>query len=136
MNRLNPAFFLNREKKEKDPDVSPLIDMVFILLIFFIVTTVFVDEVGMEVLVPGPPPIDAPAVDTESIVLHIESNGTLRYGEEKLILADIPGVIRSKPANTPILLEVEDEALAGWMVQVVDAARIGGAKLVSVRKYR
>lgn len=136
MKRLNSAFSRSRDQKDKDPDVSPLIDMVFILLIFFIVTTVFVDEVGMETQVPGPPKLDAPELEVESIRLRLADNGTILYGAEKLALADVPGVIRSKPADTPVLLEVDKEVLAGWMVQVVDAARVGGADVVSVSKIR
>jgi biopolymer transport protein ExbD len=124
-----------RWAREKDPDVSPLIDMVFILLIFFIVTTVFVDEAGFEVEVPGPPRPDIPAALSETVKLSIGPNGIIRHGGEAVELHALPGFIRAHP-EAPVLVEVHKEALSGWMVQALDAVRLGGAEKISVTRQR
>jgi biopolymer transport protein ExbD len=124
-----------RPDEEKDPDVSPLIDMVFILLIFFIVTTVFVDEIGLELKVPGPPPLEPVPTETESVRLFLGGNGEIRFREEALTLAEVATVVRRHP-DAPVLVEVHKDALSGWMVQVADAAQLGGAEVVSVIRAR
>ena len=59
-------------------NISPLIDMVFILLIFFIVTTVFVEETGVEV--NKPQASSAQDLEKNSILIAITANGKVVYG--------------------------------------------------------
>ena len=61
-----------------DINVSPLIDMVFILLIFFIVTTVFVEETGTEV--DKPQAASAVNLEKNSILIAITAKGQVVYG--------------------------------------------------------
>jgi len=129
--RSNPR---SRSDKEKDPDVSPLIDMVFILLIFFIVTTVFVDEVGMEVMVPGMETVES-TEPAESIRLLVAANGKILHEQTELTLAEVADLVRGRH-DDPVLVEVENDALSGRMVQVLDAARTGGAHRLSVTRTR
>lgn len=126
---------LSRGTREKDPDVSPLIDMVFILLIFFIVTTVFVDEAGFKVEVPGPPPPNQPLGESDAVRLSISANGAITCGLETLDLSAVPNLVRGHP-DAPVHVEVAKGALSGWMVQVLDAARVGGAENISVARMR
>ena len=66
----------NENDEMTDINISPLIDMVFILLIFFIVTTVFVEEEGMATNTPDPSPqTDPPDEDKVRLTLLIKSNG-------------------------------------------------------------
>ena len=70
--------FIQPEDEKTDVNISPLIDMVFILLIFFIVTTVFVEETGIDVNKP-----EASSdlnLEKESILIALTSGGQVIYG--------------------------------------------------------
>jgi len=68
-----------------DINISPMIDMVFILLIFFIVTTVFVEEPGVEI--EKPITQTAFRLEKNSILIAITGNNQVVYGGKKLALA-------------------------------------------------
>jgi len=118
--------------EKTDINISPMIDMVFILLIFFIVTTVFVDEKGIETDKPQPSTDVNNENDSEPIIFHITENGQVEYrepgGRVENVSADriksLVQTIRSQD-DVPVILEVEGEALAGVMVRVMDAAYQG-----------
>ena len=60
-------------------NLAPLMDMVFILLIFFVVTTVFVEETGLSV--KKPKAVSAQTLEKNSILIAITANGEVVYGE-------------------------------------------------------
>ena len=117
--------------EKTDINISPMIDMVFILLIFFIVTTVFVDEKGIETDKPQPSSDVDNDDPKEPILFHITANGQVEFkrdGRTENVSYDrvksIVTNVRSQD-DVPVILEVEGEALAGVMVRVMDAASQG-----------
>ncbi|RME91659.1 MAG: biopolymer transporter ExbD [Verrucomicrobia bacterium] len=113
-------------------NVSPLIDMVFILLIFFIVTTVFVDETGTEV--DKPQAVSAQALEKNSILIAITAKGQVVYGGKEIGIGGVRPLVsrlcREEPL--PVILEVDQKANAGVLVRVIDEAKLGKAKSVSI----
>ena len=106
-----------------DINISPMIDMVFILLIFFIVTTVFVEEEGLDVNKPSPG--GANNLDNETVVFHITKGGSVIYEGKEIGLSGVRATIRNKMQHEvlPLILEVEPEAPSGIMVRVMDEAK-------------
>ena len=113
-----------------------MIDMVFILLIFFIVTTVFVEESGFGV--DRPSPVDQPEPqdeDKENVNILVNKNNQIYYNGERIQLASIrpkvSQVLQADP-EAPVVVEAEDAANAGLVVNVMDEARLGGAGVISL----
>ncbi|QXD23783.1 biopolymer transporter ExbD [Opitutia bacterium ISCC 51] len=119
-----------------DINISPMIDMVFILLIFFIVTTVFVEESGFGV--DRPNPVDQPEPqdeDKESVNIRVDKNNQIFYNGEKVALGSVrPKVSQVLAADpeAPVVVEAQDAANAGLVVSVMDEARLGGADIISL----
>lgn len=114
-------------------DMSPLIDMVFILLIFFIVTTTFVQEAGVEV--NKPQAASAASLDKNSIIFAITEQGQIVYGGKELSLGAVrPLVKRLSPENQPmsVIIQADQNAKMGITTRVIDEATLGGAKDVSL----
>ena len=114
-------------------NISPLIDMVFILLIFFIVTTVFVEEEGIDV--------DKPRLgeqkdisESRPIQFFVKKNGSIYFEEREIGLSQVSSTVgqRIREKKVPVIIEVEPAASSGLMVRVMDQAKLGGAKEVSV----
>ena len=121
---------------KNDINISPMIDMVFILLIFFIVTTVFVEESGFGV--DRPSPVDQPEPqdeDKEHVNILVDKNNQIFYNGEKISIGSIrPKVSQVLQADhkAPVVVEAEDAANAGLVVTVMDEARLGGADVISL----
>ena len=115
-----------------DINVSPLIDMVFILLIFFIVTTVFVEETGTEV--DKPQASSAVNLEKNSILFAITSKGQVVYGGREVALGGSRPLVRrlTQQEPMPVILQVDRNANAGLLVRVIDESKLGGAKNVSI----
>lgn len=115
-----------------DVNVSPLIDMVFILLIFFIVTTVFVEETGTEV--DKPQAVSSVQLEKNSILIAITEKGEVVYGGKEIGPAGVrPLVARlCQTEPMPVIIQVDQRANAGLLVRVIDEAKLGKAKNVSI----
>jgi len=123
---------LTEAEEVNDINVSPLIDMVFILLIFFIVTTTFVEETGVEV--DKPQAASAANLDKNSILLAITAQGQVVYGGQEIGVNGVRPLVKrmTDQEPVPVIIEVDKNATAGVVVRVIDEAKLGGAKNVSL----
>ncbi len=125
MSRRN---LINKGEDKTDINISPMIDMVFILLIFFIVTTVFVDERGLGVDRPQPNPDQERDEDRDPMIFRLTATGQIVYDGANISLSRVENVVRvtrSQFPDLPVILQVERNARSGLMIQVMDFARQG-----------
>lgn len=114
-------------------DMSPLIDCVFILLIFFIVTTVFVEETGVEV--DKPEAATAVQLESTSILIAITADGEIVYAKRDIGIGGVQTTVRQelqKDKTTPVIIQADSKAESGLLVRVIDEAKRGGAQKVSI----
>lgn len=116
----------------QDINVSPLIDMVFILLIFFIVTTVFVDETGVEITKPKA--ASARQLEQNSIQIAITSAGGVIHADREIGVSGVrPTVVRlSAREPLPVIIQADREVPTHLLVRVLDEAKLAGAPAVSI----
>lgn len=124
-----------RESKEtvQDLNISPLIDMVFILLIFFMVSTTFVKDMKLEL--DRPSASSATTASTKAIRLYIDNAGEVYMDGESIRIWVIQSRLRDllKTKTQKSVLVVTDENVpSGKLVEVVDQARLAGATDVGV----
>jgi len=115
-----------------DINVSPLIDMVFILLIFFIVTTVFVEETGVEV--DKPQAASAVSLEKNSILMAVTSKGSVVYGGKEIGVGGVRPLVRrmTQQEDMPVIIQADAKAMYEVVLRVLDEAKLGGAKNVSL----
>lgn len=113
-------------------NISPLIDVVFILLIFFIVTTVFVEETGVDVTKPQA----SSAVDLErnSVLIAITDTGKVVYGGREIGPAGVRAIVKRLNQNDdmPVIIQADRTVPTSLLVRVIDEAKIGGAPSVDI----
>ena len=124
-----------RERKEaiQDINISPLIDMVFILLIFFMVSTTFVKDMKLDL--DRPAASTATTASTKAIRLYIDNAGEIFLDGEPVRVWVIQSRIRDLLAASTgksVLVVTDDDVPAGRLVEVVDQARLAGATDVGV----
>ena len=121
----------NPNSEDLEINVSPLIDMVFILLIFFIVATSFVNEIGIS-----PKHKDSTQTISDSPPLSFELTGSGRIMRNGALiqLSEIAPIVKTSSAgeNQSVLVKVYPGARAGLATQVMDRALLGGAKAVKL----
>jgi len=125
--------FRERTDTEQRVDISPLIDMVFILLIFFMVSTTFVKDMKLDLNRPSASTLTA--ASTKAIRLYIDNAGDVYLDGQPVRVWVIQSRIRdllASSASGSVLVVTDDQVPAGRLVEVVDQARRAGAQDVGV----
>ena len=123
-----------RSQEEAEINITPMLDIVFIMLIFFIVTTSFVKELGVDLDRPSNAPVQEKK-RSEVIPVRIDSSGQVfvedRLVHEGAIRANIVSGLAGKPDATVVVI-ADRNADSRFIVTVVDQARVAGAEKVSL----
>jgi biopolymer transport protein ExbD len=123
----------DRKKSESEVNLTPMLDVVFIMLIFFIVTASFVKESGIEISRPGA----STAVRKEkgNILIAISANDQIwmnrRQVDPRALRANIERAHAENP-QAAVIIQADMQAKTGLLVKVMDAARSVGVKSVSL----
>ena len=116
-------------------NITPMLDIVFIMLIFFIVTTSFVKEQGLEVSRPSNAPPKEIKQDKGPIVVKINSGSLIsvkgRILEPGAVQANLERERAEKPAS-PLIVAAHPDADTEALVTILDAAKAVGIESVSV----
>ena len=114
-------------------DISPLIDVVFLLLIFFIVTTVFVKETGVEISKPRA--ATSADLDRQAILIAITAESRVWQGGREIgqdgVRAVVAALLEETP-ETPVIIRADESTPTQATVSVIDSAKLAGATSVSL----
>ncbi len=131
---MTDIFLLgNSGEKSAEIDMGPLIDMVFILLIFFIITTNFNRQTGVDVTKPKS--ASAISQGAKTIMIGITTEGSVHlYGRQVSMdrLGMIIGQEVTKAPETSIIIVADKDASIGKAIEVMDRCTIAGAAKVSI----
>lgn len=120
-------------QEENQIDLTPMLDVVFIMLIFFIVVASFIKEAGIEVNRPDDNQQSDPE-DSVSIVVEVAADNQIwmenRRVDVRAVRANIQRLLAEDP-EAPVTVKVEKGAEAGVVVDVADAARESGVGVVN-----
>lgn len=120
-------------REEGEVDITPMLDVVFIMLIFFIVTASFVKESGISLKVPKQNA--ETTIESEPIVVIVTELGEVKIRERLISTAMVESMIirlRAEDPNADIIVKVERGTKTGLIVQVVDGIRSANYRMPSV----
>ena len=125
-----------------EPDESielnliPLIDIIMFLLIFFISTTSMMQEKGVQV--DKPQSQGSSQGDKKSILLSVTAEGKVIYEGKEIGLDGVLSTVKRLCSEEalPVVIQVNENSRSGLMTRIIDTARLGGAKDVSVASQR
>lgn len=124
----------NKSQEENvDIDLTPMLDVVFIMLIFFIVATSFVKESGLDVNRPSAS--TAKTKERASIMVGISQNGEIWIQRRRVDIRSVRANIERLHAESPegtVVIQADRLAETGVLVQVMDQIRLAGVESVSV----
>lgn len=120
-------------EEESQIDMTPMLDVVFIMLIFFIVTSSFVRETGVDVSRPSAD--TAVASDAGSVQIGITENNEIwidkRRIDPRAVRANIEKMLAENPGGAVIIV-ADEGSNTDTLIKVMDQARLAGAQNVSV----
>ena len=123
-----------QQKEEGEIDLTPMLDVVFIMLIFFIVTATFVKEMGLDVNTPDKSQ-NVKDADKQSIVVQVTSRDRIRIrGRDidfRAVRANIERLHAENP-EAPVVIQPHPESKTEIMIHVMDSARQAGVFNVSI----
>ena len=122
-----------RSQQESEVNLTPMLDVVFIMLIFFIVTASFVKEAGIDVT--RPPAATAERKERGNIMVAITANDQIwidrRQVDPRAMRANLERLHAENPEGS-VVIQADKNSKNGLLVQVMDAARLAGIKSVSI----
>lgn len=124
-----------RKRARKDVEIAivNLVDVIFILLIFFIMTTTFSKETGIDITKPAAG--SAGQLEKENIMIGIGKEGTIHVGERQVDLAMLGALLRrelAEDAEKAVVIVGDRDADMGVVVDVMDECNLAGVRKVSV----
>ena len=122
-----------REEEEATLDMTPMLDIVFIMLIFFIVTTSFVKEAGIDV--NRPEASQATQKPSANIFIAIRENGEVwmdrRQVDVERVAANLERLLAEQPTDM-VVIQADKGARHGVVVQVMDQIKEAGIAQISI----
>jgi biopolymer transport protein ExbD len=121
------------EIEDQEVDLTPMLDVVFIMLIFFIVTASFVKESGIDINRPNA----ATAVKKErgNILVAITPSGQIWIDRRQVDVRAVRANIERLHAENPqgaVVIQADSESKNGLLVEVMDAAKLAGVENISI----
>lgn len=127
---------INKPDQTSEVDMTPMLDIVFIMLIFFIVTTSFIKESGITIDRPNksdaPPP---PVINT--LVIQINELEDVFFASRLILQDSVQAnveVALSKNPKVAVLVKIAESAGSGILVNVVDQVKLAGVAQISVSR--
>ena len=126
-----------RNRDETNIDLTPMLDVVFILLIFFVVTASFLKENAMEIEGqdpnnnPPPPSNDQP----QNVLIQIDSRNQIFFNQERIDISAIRASVASARAENPsasVIIRPDKQSSANSLVEAMNSAREAGVQTISV----
>lgn len=130
---LNTSLSRRRNRKGTELNMSPLIDMVFILLLFFLVTTSFVKEAGVDV--QRPVASTAQTKESTNLVLAITQQNVVYVEGKPIDIRSLRAYMERFVMENPtgaVVIAADRDCRAGTIITALDACRLAGVKNLSV----
>ena len=125
------------EEDEYAPPMTPLIDIVFLLIIFFLVSTTFLEEErDIQIVLPQAAIGEARVAVTQPVTLNIRENGQILWGSEALTPEQLEARLRAwlkadeRNANVPVVLRGHKRSFLQDSVSVMEICRRAGVRKV------
>jgi biopolymer transport protein ExbD len=121
------------EEEEATIDMTPMLDVVFIMLIFFIVTASFVKESGIDVNRPDAP--TAVKKDRANILIGISDKNEIWINKRKIDVRAVQANVERLHAENPqgsVVIQADRKSTTEFLIKVMDASRAAGVSDVSI----
>lgn len=124
---------LKVKRRKAELSIAPLIDCIFLLLIFFMVTTTFTKETGVKISKPVAKKTDV--LLAQNMLIAVTEKGEYWYDGKRLSLGSVQSLVRKhldEYPDTNVVILADKKSITEWVVDVLDEAKQAGAKKISI----
>ena len=125
--------YSNGLQEDAGIDMTPMLDIVFIMLIFFIVTTSFIKEAGIDV--NRPTANSAQVVKKGNIMIAVSDTGAVWIDKRRVEVGAVRANVERLKAENPegaVVIQADKESQSGLVVDVMDQVRLAGVYSISI----
>ena len=130
-------FKYKRRDNKSNVDMTPMIDIVFQLILFFLVSTTFAILPGIKLRLPQSS--TAEGTSMQGITISASENGDLFFNDTKVDMNTLGSFLQefdtgeTKKEEFPVMLEADSEVTNGTIVKIFDVIRENGYSLINLR---
>ena len=128
------AIGRRRTEEESQIDLTPMLDVVFIMLIFFIVTATFINETAIDVQRP-PTTDEPPDMENKNIVFQVGPAGNIRLGDRNIDVRSVRANVERLRAENPeakVIISADPKSKSEVYIKIADQAREAGIYDISL----
>ncbi|HSH28183.1 MAG TPA: biopolymer transporter ExbD [Wenzhouxiangella sp.] len=121
------------QRDEAEINITPMLDIVFIMLIFFIVTTSFIRETGVEV--DRPTALTSEPRPQGNVLIAIRDNDEVWMNKQQIEIHQVRSEVERAKAENPesaVVLIADESARTGMLIEVMDQVQAAGINRISV----
>jgi len=125
---MSSLEFERRKRADTNLNIAPLIDIVFLLLIFFVLSSHFVLHKGFKVKLPKA--VHAQTQKNEEVTVFISKDGEILLNDKKIILKNLMGAIKAglkESKSKTVVIKADEDVTLGLAVKVMDIAKEANA---------
>jgi len=112
-------------------DIAPLIDVVFLLLVFFMLTSSFIFQPGIKINLPKA--LTSEVIQRENLIIIITEDNSLYINERKITRDELASRLKiAGKESKPILIKSDREAAVGKVVEIWDLCRAEGIQKINI----
>lgn len=126
-------IFYKKDKSQTHIDISPLIDVVLSLVIFFILSTTFIQKYGLKLDLPKAK--TGQTAQESKIIVNINRNGNIYFDKIKISPDELKGLLQDKLKNSTdkkVIIKADEKVEHGKVVQIMDIIRESGAQGLTI----
>ena len=130
---MKKRSFITSDEPSTEIDLTPMLDVVFIMLIFFIVTATFIKEPGIDV--ERPAALTAEKIKNQKILIAISAENEIWFDKKVLEAHQVKSAIEKMHAENPkgaVVIQADKNATTEKVAQVIDAAKQAGVSAISL----
>lgn len=120
---------LSKDKKKILLNITPLVDVLLILIVFFAITSTFLEQPGIKLQLPKAASSDLQKI--EKAVLIISKNSELFFRDKNITLDELPGILEvamETSLDKSLIISADEKVEHGLVVSVMDLARQNGVE--------
>ena len=128
-----------RDRAQEEVSAASMSDIAFLLLIFFLVTTIFALEEGIPMVLPGKSNSTVKVKQKNITKIQTHPNGAITIDDDQVSMSQVRPVVERKIADNPkliIVIETHPDSEYGIMVDILDELRLANARRISLKQMK
>ena len=114
-------------------DMTPLIDIVFLLMMYFMLTSTFIMQPGIKINLPSA--LSTESMEKKQVIVSLTADGSIFYEEENITIEVLKNILETESRRNPgimLIIKGDYDVTHGKVVEVMDLAKVSGVSSLAI----